>query len=63
VFAVAGADRKFYWATPQISGDTVILRSASVPAPLYARFGWSNFPRATLSNAAGLPASPFRTDK
>lgn len=63
VFAVAGADRKFYWATPQLSGSTVNLRSANVAAPLYARFGWSNFPRATLSNAAGLPASPFRTDK
>lgn len=63
VFAVAGADRKFYWATPQISSSTVTLRSASVPAPLYARFGWSNFPRASLYNAAGLPASPFRTDK
>jgi sialate O-acetylesterase len=63
VFAVAGADRKFYWATPEISGSTVTLRSVSVPAPIYARFGWSNFPRATLYNAAGLPASPFRTDK
>ncbi len=63
VFAVAGADRKFSWATPQISGNTVTLRSADVPVPVYVRFGWSNTPRATLYNAAGLPASPFRTDK
>jgi sialate O-acetylesterase len=63
VFAVAGADRKFHWATPQIVGNVVTLRSADVPTPVYARFGWSNNPRASLYNAAGLPASPFRTDR
>lgn len=63
VFAVAGADRKFHWATPQIVRNVVTLRSADVPTPVYARFGWSNNPRASLYNAAGLPASPFRTDR
>ncbi len=62
VFAVAGNDLEFFWATPQIAGDVVTLRSADVPTPLYARFGWSDNPRAVLYNAAGLPASPFRTD-
>ena len=62
VFAVAGADLKFSWATPQIAGNTVTLRSPNVANPLYARFGWSNNPRANLFNAAGVPASPFRTD-
>ena len=60
---MAGADKKFQWATPQIAGRVVTLRSADVPAPLYARFGWSDNPRASLYNAAGLPASPFRTDQ
>ena len=63
VFVVAGADKKFQWATPQIAGRVVTLRSAAVPAPLYARFGWSDNPRASVYNAAGLPASPFRTDQ
>ena len=62
VFAIAGTDLKFSWATPQIAGSTVTLRSADVPHPVYARFGWSDNPRASLYNAAGLPASPFRTD-
>ncbi len=62
VFAIAGADMKFHWATPVVAGNTVTLTSPDVKAPLYARFGWSDFPRATLYNAAGLPATPFRTD-
>ncbi len=62
VFAIAGADGKFSWATPTIAEDTVTLRASEVSAPKFARFGWSNNPRATLYNAAGLPASPFRTD-
>ena len=62
VFAVAGADLKFSWATPQIAGNTVTLRSPDVANPFYARYAWSNNPRANLVNAAGLPASPFRTD-
>ena len=61
VFSIAGADKKFVWATPQIAGDMITLRSPAVPAPLYARFGWSDNPLAALYNAAGLPASPFRT--
>jgi sialate O-acetylesterase len=63
VFAVAGTDGKFAWATPQIAGNVVTLRSPDVPAPLYARFGWADNPRAVLYNAAALPASPFRTDE
>ena len=62
VFAIAGADKVFHWATPTIQGDTVTLRSADVATPLYARFGWSSNPRAALYNVADLPASPFRTD-
>ena len=62
VFALAGTDLKFYWAMPQIAGNLVTLRSPDVPRPLYARYAWSDNPRANLINAAGLPASPFRTD-
>ena len=62
VFAVAGADGQYFWAGPTIQGDTVYLSTPDVPAPVHARFGWASNPRANLYNAAGLPASPFRTD-
>ena len=60
VFAVAGADRNWFWATPRIEGNRVILTSPVVPRPIYVRYAWSNLPRATLSNGAGLPAPPFQ---
>lgn len=63
VFAIAGADKKFAWATPTIVGDTVTLSSPDVKEPVAVRFGWSNLPRAFVYNKAGLPAGPFRTDK
>ena len=61
VFAVAGADRNWFWATPRIDGSRVVLTSPQVEKPLYVRYGWSNLPRATLYNGAKLPAPPFQT--
>lgn len=61
VFAVAGADRNWFWAMPRIEAGQVILTSPVVPRPLYARYAWSNLPRATLYNGASLPAAPFQT--
>lgn len=63
VFSIAAADGKFFWAMPKIEGDTLTLRNAGLPAPVNARFGWLDNPRAALYNSAGLPAAPFRTDK
>ena len=63
VFAVAGADGKYFWANPTIQGDTIYISTPDVAAPLTARFGFSDNPRANLYNNAGLPASPFRTDE
>ncbi len=63
VFAIAGADKQFAWATPKIEGDTVVLTSPTVKEPTDVRFGWSNLPRGFVYNQAGLPATPFRTDK
>jgi sialate O-acetylesterase len=63
-FAIAGADQKWAWADAVISGDTVILSSPAVPSPVAARYAYSGNPAgANLYNRAGLPASPFRTDK
>ena len=61
-FAIAGSDRKFVWADAKIDGDTVVVSSAQVPAPVAVRYAWSIDPAISLYNQAGLPASPFRTD-
>ncbi|RYG63099.1 hypothetical protein EON80_21860 [bacterium] len=60
VFAIAGKDRVWAWATPKVEGDRVVLKSPNVPSPIYVRYAWSNLPRATLYNGASLPAAPFQ---
>jgi sialate O-acetylesterase len=61
-FAIAGPDHVFVNAEAEIKGDTIVVRSPSVPNPVAVRYGWANFPLGNLWNKAGLPASPFRTD-
>jgi sialate O-acetylesterase len=61
-FAIAGDDRKWYWANARIEGDTVVVWSPSVSDPKAVRYAWQANPAATLFNGAGLPAVPFRTD-
>lgn len=61
-FAIAGADRKFVWASARIVEDKVIVSADEVPDPVAVRYGWSDNPEASLFNRAGLPAGPFRTD-
>ena len=56
---VAGADRTFVAAAGTIQGETLMVSSPSVAAPMYVRYAWKNFPEANLYNKAGLPASPF----
>jgi sialate O-acetylesterase len=62
-FALAGADKVFHPADVRVEGDSVVVSSSAVPAPVAVRYAWANAPSATLFNSAGLPASPFRTDK
>lgn len=61
-FAIAGPDRKFVWADAVIVGRTVVVSSPAVQQPVAVRYGWADYPVVNLGNAAGLPASPFRTD-
>jgi sialate O-acetylesterase len=61
-FQIAGPDQKFVPASAEISGTTAIVSSPAVANPQYVRYGWSQVPEGNLFNAAGLPASPFRTD-
>jgi sialate O-acetylesterase len=75
-FSIAGEDKKFVPATAEIVGQSVVVQSDAVPAPVAVRMGWQKAPardpenpdaaKATLpnlGNGAGLPAVPFRTDE
>ena len=65
-FQVAGADQKFVDADARIDGDTVVVSSAQVPAPVAVRYAFTDYPEGwgcNLYNAAGLPAAPFRSDQ
>ncbi len=62
-FAIAGADRAYVWAEARIEGDSVIVWSSAVPAPVAVSYAWAINPDgANLYNQAGLPAAPFRSD-
>jgi sialate O-acetylesterase len=62
-FAIAGADKKFVKAQAEVQGDTVVVSAPGVTSPVAVRFGWHELATPNLANKAGLPASPFRTDK
>jgi len=62
-FTIAGADKQFVPAEARIEGSHVIVSSPQVPKPVAVRYGWANVPDVNLYNQAGLPASPFRTDR
>jgi sialate O-acetylesterase len=60
-FEIAGPDGKYVAATARIEGPTVVVSSPEVTNPQSVRYAWDYNPDATLTNAAGLPASLFRT--
>ena len=62
-FEIAGKDGTFVKADAKIDGDTVLVSSAAVKDPQHVRFAWSMLADPNLSNKAGLPASPFRTNR
>ena len=61
-FAIAGSDHIFHWAEARIEGDTIVVSSRDVKAPVAVRYAWASSPDCNLYNKEGLPASPFRTD-
>jgi sialate O-acetylesterase len=62
-FAIAGEDKKWFWADAIIDGDAVVVSSAEVKQPVAVRYAFSMHPdKASLYNKENLPASPFRTD-
>ena len=50
-------------AVATIDGDSIVAQSDKVPQPAAVRFAWRDDATPNLANKAGLPASPFRTDK
>ena len=61
-FALAGEDRVFHPAEAKIASGKVIVSCPAVPRPLAVRLGWHETATPNLINAAGLPATPFRSD-
>lgn len=63
-FAIAGADRKWYWAEAKVVGrNRVEVWSPQVSQPVAVRYAFNNNPwNPNLTNDTGIPAGPFRTD-
>jgi sialate O-acetylesterase len=61
-FLIAGVDGVFKPATAAVDGETLVVSSPEVGAPVAVRYGWADDPVISLRNKEGLPASPFRTD-
>lgn len=61
-FAICGPDKKFVHGDAKIDGNTIVVTSSEVPAPVAVRYGWAKNPDVNLYNKVGLPASPFCTD-
>ena len=62
-FQIAGADGEFVKAVAEIDGESVVVSAEGVASPKQVRFGWHKLANPNLVNGAGLPASPFQTDK
>ena len=59
-FRLCGTDRKWHAAEAVIAGDTVVVTSEKVPAPIGVQYAYSAVPEnSNLYNKAGLPATPF----
>jgi len=61
-FSIAGADHKWHWADAKIDGNSVVVSSPDVPAPVAVRYAWASYIDTNLYNKDGLPAFSFRTD-
>ena len=59
-FAIAGEDKKWFWAEAEIVGDTVVVSSKEVANPVAVRYAFtSNTTGANLYNKNGLPRQPI----
>jgi sialate O-acetylesterase len=61
-FSISGSDRRFVDAEAQIDGNSVVVSSQQVEAPVAVRFDFSNTAIPSLFSKEGLPVNLFRTD-
>lgn len=62
-FAVAGEDKKWYWAKAKVTGkDTIEVTCDKVADPVAVRYAWADNPVCNVYSGEGLPLTPFRTD-
>lgn len=54
--------RGFEWARARIDGDSIVLQSETIARPIAARYAWAQNPDCNVTNGAGIPLAPFRTD-
>ncbi|OFC69630.1 sialate O-acetylesterase [Alteromonas confluentis] len=60
-FAVGTKEGAFSWAVAHLKGNNqVVLSGFANTEPNMVRYGWGNNPEATLTDASGLPAPPFK---
>lgn len=61
-FKIAGADKLFHAASARIDGNSIVVSSSSVNAPVAVRFAFSDGAMTNLINKEGIAAYPFKTD-
>lgn len=59
-FEVSGGGGGYVSARAEIDGDSVVVRTADISAPVAVRYAWAPNPDVNLVNREGLPAAPFR---
>lgn len=62
-FEIAGEDRKFYAAKGKITKTGISLQAEQVEKPVAVRYAFTDWVKGTVYNTAGLPLTPFRSDK
>lgn len=61
--SIAGADKKFVWASAKIKGGHLVVWNDAISSPVAVRYAWAESPDGSnLYNKEGLPVSSFRTD-
>ena len=61
--AIAGKDKKFYWADVVLKEGILIAKTEKVDNPIAIRYAWSNNPGfPLLFNNFDIPVYPFRSD-
>lgn len=63
LFEIAGTNRQFFPAVVSIASNALIVSAPEVPRPAAVRYAWRPAGEINFFNGAGLPASPFRTDR